>query len=61
VWFALEGESPQSWLGHTQSVETLYNELGDVDLSERPWPQLMCYTFYEPHGHNFREWSCKEL
>jgi len=22
VWFALEGESPWSWLGHAQSVET---------------------------------------
>ena len=22
MWFALEGESPQSWLGHAQSIET---------------------------------------
>jgi len=22
VWFALEDESPRSWLGHAQSVET---------------------------------------
>ena len=37
MWFALEGESPQSWLRHTQSVEASYNELGDADLSEQPW------------------------
>jgi len=37
------------------------NELGDVDLSERSWPQLICCAFYKPHGCNFREWSCIEL
>ena len=37
------------------------NELGDADLSERPWPQLMCCASYKPHGYNFREWSCMEL
>ena len=58
--FALEGESLQSWLRYTQSVKTLCNELGDVDLSEQPWPQLMCYISYEPHGHNFRGWFCKK-
>ena len=34
VWFALEGESPWSWLGHIQSVEASCNELGDADLPE---------------------------
>ena len=61
MWFALEGESPQIWLGHAQSVGTPCNELGDADLSEQPWLQLMCCASYEPHGHNFRGWSCKEL
>ena len=32
--FALEGESLQNWLEHTQSVETPCNELGDANLSE---------------------------
>ena len=32
--FALEGESPQSWLRHVQSVETSCNKLSDADLSE---------------------------
>ena len=34
MWFILEGESLQSWLRYIQSVETLYDELNDVDLSE---------------------------
>ena len=61
MWFALEGGSPQSWLRHAQSVETSCDELSDVDLLERPWPQLMCCASYKPCGCNFREWSCKEL
>ena len=32
--FILEGESLQSWLRHTQNVETLCDELSDADLSE---------------------------
>ena len=61
VQFALEGESPWSWLRYAYSVETSCNELGDMDLSEQPWPQLMCCVSYKPYGHNFREWSCKKL
>jgi len=34
MWFTLEGESPQSWFRHAQSVETPCNELSDADLSE---------------------------
>ena len=34
VQFALEGESPWSWPGHAQNVETSCDELGDADLSE---------------------------
>ena len=37
------------------------NKLGDADLPERPWPQLMCCVSYKLHGCNFRDWSCKEL
>ena len=37
------------------------NELGDADLPEQPWPQLMCCASYKPHGHDFEDWSCKEL
>ena len=37
------------------------NELGDADLSEWSWPQLMCCASYKLHGCNFREWSCIEL
>ena len=59
--FTLEGKSLQSWLRHIQSVETLYNKLGNVDLSEQPWPQLMYCASYELYGHNFRGWSCKKL
>ena len=59
--FALEGGSLWNWLEHAQSVETSCDELGDVDLSEQPQPQLMCCASYKPHGCNFREWSRKEL
>ena len=59
--FVLKGGSPWSWLGHVQSVETSCDKLGDIDLLEQPWPQLMCCTFYKPHDRNFREWFCKEL
>jgi len=34
MWFALEGKSPWSWLGHAQSIETSCDELSDVDLLE---------------------------
>jgi len=34
MWFTLEGKSLWSWLGYAQSVETSYNELGDVNLLE---------------------------
>jgi len=44
----------QSWLRHTQSVKTPCNECGDADLSEQPWPQLMCCASYKLHGCNFR-------
>jgi len=54
VQFILKSES-------SQSIETLCDELSDIDLSEQPWPQLIYCASYEPHGHNFREWSCKEL
>ena len=53
--FALEGESLQSWLGYTQNIEIICDKLGDMNLSEQPWPQLMCCAFYKSHGHNFRE------
>ena len=56
-----KGESPWSWLRHAQNVETSYDKLGDVDLLEQPWPQLICCAFYKPHGCNFREWSYKKL
>jgi len=36
VWFALEGESSESWLKYAQSVETSCNELGVTDLLK--WP-----------------------
>ena len=35
-------------------MKTLYNELGDTDFPEQPWLQLICYTIYLLHGHNFR-------
>ena len=38
VWFTLEDESLQIWLGYVQSIGTLYNELSDVDLLKQPWP-----------------------
>ena len=53
--FTLEDESPRSWLGYAQSVETSCNELSDADLLEQPWPQLMCCASYKPCGYNFRE------
>ena len=59
--FTLEGENPQSWLGHIQSVETSCNKLGNTDLSEQPWPQLMYCASYKLCSHNFREWSYKKL
>jgi len=34
MWFTLEGESPWSWLGNSQSIKTLYNELDNVNLSK---------------------------
>jgi len=55
MWFALEGESPWSWLGHIQSVKASCSKLSDTDLSEQPWSQLMCCASYELYGHNFRE------
>jgi len=55
MWFALVNKSLWSWLGDAQSVETSCDELGDADLSERPWPQLMCCASYKPHGRNFRK------
>ena len=53
--FALKGKSLQSWLGHAQSVETPCDELGDADLLEQSWPQLMCCASYKPYGCNFKE------
>jgi len=61
MWFVLEGESPWSWLGYAQSVEASCNKLGDADLLEQPWSQLMCCVSYELCGCNFRKWSYKEL
>ena len=54
VQFVLEGKSPCSWLGYAQSIETPCNKLGNVNLLERSWPQLMCCASYKPHGCNFR-------
>lgn len=34
VWFILEGESSWSWFGNAQSIETLHNELSNVNLLE---------------------------
>ena len=55
VWFTFRGESPWSWLRHIQSIETLCNKLSNTDLSEQPWPQLICYASYKLYDHNFRE------
>ena len=59
--FTLKGESPQIWLGYVQSVETLCNKLGNAELLEQSWPQLICCTSYKLCGCNFRGWSYEGL
>ena len=44
----------------TEYRNSIYNELGNADLLEWPWAQLMCCASYKLHGYNFREWLCKK-
>jgi len=52
--FTLGDKSPQGQLRNVQSVETLFNKLSDMDLSEQSWLQLICYAVCLSYSNNFR-------
>jgi len=47
-------QKPMGWLENIESMKTLCNKLGVMDLLEQSWLQLMCCTICLPYSCNFR-------